>query len=184
MADTKISAMPNATTPLTGAELIPLVQDGVNVKSTLSNLAVYTNGYGSIYVAGGSTAQTTSETANTYTQVTAFTTNGVAAGSVTPVAASDKITLAAGVYSITFSASFTASNNHTFLFRCFDSTANTAFVNTVSKNHTQSTDPHQVGFSAIISVASTSDVIVQVASTQTSQPFTITDANFIALQVA
>jgi len=36
MADTKISAMPNATTPLTGAELVPLVQSGVNVKSTIS----------------------------------------------------------------------------------------------------------------------------------------------------
>ena len=36
MADTKISAMPNATTPLTGAELVPLVQSGVNVKSTIA----------------------------------------------------------------------------------------------------------------------------------------------------
>ena len=183
MADTKISAMTAATTPLTGAELVPLVQGGVNVQTTVSNLNAYANGYGSIYVAGGATSQTTSGTANTYTLVTAFTTNGVATGNVTPVAASDKITLAAGVYSITFNASFTATNNHTFLFRCFNSTAGTAFVNTVGKNHTQSTDAHQVGFSAIISIASTSDVIVQVASTDTSQPFTITDANFIALQV-
>ena len=183
MADTKISAMPNATTPLTGAELVPLVQGGVNVKTTIGTLNAYANGYGSIYVAGGSTAQTTSGTANTYTQLTAFTTNSTSAGSVTPVATSEKITLAAGTYSITFNATFTASNNHTFLFRCFDATANTAFVNTVTKNHTQSTDPHQVGFSAIISVSTTSDVIVQVASTDTSQPFTINDANFIALQI-
>jgi len=41
MADTKISAMPNATTPLTGAELIPLVQSGVNVKSTIANFGQY-----------------------------------------------------------------------------------------------------------------------------------------------
>ena len=182
MADTKISAMAPAAT-LTGAELVPLVQSGVNVRATLSSISTFTRGYGSIYVAGGSTAQTTSGTANTYTQLTAFTNNSVAAGGVTPVAASDKLTLAAGVYSITFNASFTASNNHTFLFRCFDSTAAAAFTNTVGKNHTNSTDAHQVGFSAIISVASTSDVIVQVASTQTSQPFTITDANFIALAV-
>lgn len=182
MADTKISAMAPAAT-LTGAELVPLVQSGVNVRATLSSISTFTRGYGSIYVAGGSTAQTTSGTANTYTQLTAFTNNSVAAGGVTPVAASDKLTLAAGVYSITFNASFTASNNHTFLFRCFDSTAATAFVNTVGSNHTNSTNSHQVGFSAIISVASTSDVIVQVASTQTSQPFTITDANFIALAI-
>ena len=38
MADTKISAMTAATTPLTGAELVPLVQDGVNVKSTIEGI--------------------------------------------------------------------------------------------------------------------------------------------------
>lgn len=182
MADTKISAMPAAAT-LDGTEIVPLVQAGANVQTTLSSFNAFARGYGSIYVAGGSTSQTTSGTANTYTQVTAFTTNGAAAGGVTPVAASDKITLAAGVYLITFNATFTASNNHTFLFRCFNSTAGTAFTNTVGKNHTHSTDPHQVGFSAIISIASTSDVIVQAASTDTSQPFVITDANFIATQL-
>jgi len=36
MADQKISAMPNAVTPLTGNELIPLVQSGANVKSTVN----------------------------------------------------------------------------------------------------------------------------------------------------
>lgn len=36
MADTKISAMPSATTPLTGAELVPLVQSGVNVQTAIS----------------------------------------------------------------------------------------------------------------------------------------------------
>lgn len=172
-----------AASALTGAELVPLVQGGVNVQTTIGTLNAYANGYGSIYVAGGSTSQTTSGTANTYTQVTAFTTNGTSAGNVTPVAASDKITLAAGTYSITFNATFTGTNNHTFLFQCYNLTASTAFVNTVTKNHTQSTDAHQVGFFAIISVASTSDVVVQVASTQTSQPFTISDANFIALQI-
>ena len=182
MADTKISAMAPAAT-LTGAELVPLVQSGVNVQTTISTISTFTRGYGSIYVAGGSTVQTTSGTANTYTQVTAFTNNSVAAGGVTPVTASDKLTLATGVYLITFNATFTASNNHDFIFRCFNSTAGTAFVNAIGQNHTNSTDAHQVGFSAIISVASTSDVIVQVASTQTSQPFTITDANFIALAI-
>ena len=39
MADEKISAMPNAAS-LTGAELVPLVQDGSNVKTALNNLSV------------------------------------------------------------------------------------------------------------------------------------------------
>jgi hypothetical protein len=41
MADQKISAMPSATVPLTGAELIPMVQGGANVKSTLAALGQY-----------------------------------------------------------------------------------------------------------------------------------------------
>ena len=41
MADQKISAMPSATTPLTGAELVPLVQGGANVKSTIAAFGQY-----------------------------------------------------------------------------------------------------------------------------------------------
>jgi len=43
LADQKISAMP-AAAALTGAELVPLVQSGANVRSTVSNVgAFYTN---------------------------------------------------------------------------------------------------------------------------------------------
>ena len=45
MADQKISAMPNAST-LTGSELVPLVQSGANVKSTLQNLRGFHQSYG------------------------------------------------------------------------------------------------------------------------------------------
>jgi hypothetical protein len=38
MADTKISALPSATTPLTGTEVLPLVQAGGNVKVAVSDL--------------------------------------------------------------------------------------------------------------------------------------------------
>jgi hypothetical protein len=93
------------------------------------------------------------------------------------------LTLATGIYQITFNATFTATNNHTFLFRCFNSTAVSAYANTVVKNHTQSTDAHQVGFSGLISVTGTTNVVVQVASTDTSQPLTVSDANFIAVRV-
>ena len=186
MADQKISAMPSAAT-LTGAELVPLVQSGANVQTTINDLSAFTesiySGYGDIYVASGSTSQTTSSTANTYTTLTAFTTNGLDNGAVTADAANDRLTLGTGIYQITFNATFTATNNHTFLFRCFNSTAATAFANTVTKNHTQSTDPHQVGFSGLISVTGTTNVVVQFASADTSQPLTINEANFIAVQV-
>lgn len=186
MADQKISAMPSAAT-LTGAELVPLVQSGANVQTTINSLSSFTQstylGYGDIYVASGSTSQTTSGTANTYTTLTCFTTDGPDNGSVTTDAANNRLTLATGIYQITFNATFTASNNHTFLFRCFNSTAATAFANTVGKNHTHSTDAHQVGFSGLISVTGTTNIVVQVASTDTSQPFTISEANFIAVRV-
>lgn len=45
MADQKISAMPSATT-LTGSELVPLVQGGANVKTTLSNFQAFHHAYG------------------------------------------------------------------------------------------------------------------------------------------
>jgi hypothetical protein len=187
MADQKISAMPSAST-LTGAELIPLVQSGVNVQTTITSIADYTTatnlGFGEIYVAAASTAQTTSSTPNTFTTLTAFTTNGASATGVTPVASSDKLTLVnPGTYQLMFNASFTATNNHTFVFRCFNSTAGTAFANTTTKNHTNSTNPHQVGFNALVTVVANQDVIVQVTSTQASQPFTVTDGNFMAIQL-
>jgi hypothetical protein len=41
MADIKISELPAATTPLTGAELVPVVQSGATKQTTLSNAANY-----------------------------------------------------------------------------------------------------------------------------------------------
>lgn len=38
MADTKISALPAATTPLAGTEVIPIVQSGVTKKVSIDNL--------------------------------------------------------------------------------------------------------------------------------------------------
>ena len=42
MANEKISAMATAAVPLTGTELVPLVQNGGNVKATLTALGQYT----------------------------------------------------------------------------------------------------------------------------------------------
>jgi hypothetical protein len=48
MADTKISAMPNAN-PLDGTELAPLVQGGVNVKATIEDINAVITNHGSFY---------------------------------------------------------------------------------------------------------------------------------------
>ena len=39
MADTKISALPVATTPLSGAEIVPLVQSGVTRQTTVDAIS-------------------------------------------------------------------------------------------------------------------------------------------------
>lgn len=95
MADQKISAMPNAAT-LTGNELVPLVQDGANVKTTLNSLAAYDRAYGGW---SDNLDQTGSVSAGS---VVTFNTTDVSDG-ITLVDGS-KITVPAnGIYSLQFS---------------------------------------------------------------------------------
>lgn len=103
MADQKISAMPSATT-LTGAELVPLVQGGANVKATLSTLRAFDNAYGGF---SDSTDQTGSISAGT---VVTFNTVDVADG-VTIVGGSQITVPNTGKYSLQFSIQFKNTNN-------------------------------------------------------------------------
>ena len=96
MADQKISAMPSAAT-LTGAELVPLVQSGANVKATLSTLGAFSRAYGAF----SSTAdQTGSITAGT---VMTFTATDVADG-ITLSSGSRLVVPNNGIYNLQFSA--------------------------------------------------------------------------------
>jgi hypothetical protein len=104
MADTKISAMPNATTPLTGAELVPLVQDGVNVKSTIANFGEYAintlANYGAFQDLGADQTAASNTVTLLRIDTTDFTQGVTRAGS--------RITLTnAGVYSIIISLQLT-----------------------------------------------------------------------------
>lgn len=98
MADQKISAMPSATT-LTGAELIPLVQGGANVKATLNTLRAFDAAYGAF---SDSTDQTSGTAAGT---VITFNTTDVADG-VTLVSGSRLTVPADGVYNLQFSIQY------------------------------------------------------------------------------
>lgn len=103
MADQKISAMPSAAT-LTGAELVPLVQSGANVKATLSSIRAFDNAYGGF---SDSTDQTGSISAGT---VVTFNTIDVADGIT--IASGSRITVPnAGKYSLQFSIQFKNTNN-------------------------------------------------------------------------
>jgi hypothetical protein len=103
MADTKISAMTAATTPLTGTELVPLVQSGVNVQTPISTYndfvrASYFN-YGGFSSDVDQTGSITAGTAMTFNSTDV-------AGGVT-LASNSRLTVPVnGTYNIQFSAQF------------------------------------------------------------------------------
>lgn len=103
MADTKISAMPNATTPLTGAELVPLVQSGVNVKTAISTYNDFVRSaffnYGAFSSSVDQTGSITSGTAMT------FNSTDITDG-VTLVSGSRLTVPKTGTYNVQFSAQF------------------------------------------------------------------------------
>ena len=96
MADQKISAMPSASA-LTGAEVLPMVQSGANVKVSLDVLRAYDANYGAFSSSTDQTSGITSGTAMT------FDTTDVSDG-VTLVSSSRLTVPATGVYNVQFSA--------------------------------------------------------------------------------
>jgi hypothetical protein len=103
MADQKISAMPTAAT-LTGAELLPLVQSGANVKATLDSIRNFDNSYGGW---SDNTDQTGSISAGT---VITMNTIDIADG-ITLVDGSKMTVPSVGKYSLQFSFQFKNTNN-------------------------------------------------------------------------
>ena len=99
MADQKISAMPSANTPLTGDELVPLVQDGVNVQSTIANFGQYAR---DAYFSYGSFLSTIASQSGAANEVKSLLfnveTEGINVSLGTP--ASRVVVANAGVYSI------------------------------------------------------------------------------------
>jgi hypothetical protein len=103
MADQKISAMPSAAT-LTGAELVPLVQSGANVKATLDTLRAYDSAYGGFSDGTDQTGNVSSGT------IVTFNTTDVADG-VTLVSGSQITVPNTGKYSLQFSIQFKNTTN-------------------------------------------------------------------------
>lgn len=103
MADQKISAMPNAAT-LTGAELVPLVQSGANVKATLGSLRAFDAAYGAF---SDNTDQTGSISAGTAMQC-----NSVDIADGVTVVSNTRFTVPnTGLYNLQFSAQLKNTDN-------------------------------------------------------------------------
>ena len=103
MADQKISAMPAAATPLTGAELIPLVQSGGNVSSTVALFGQYAR---NTYFNHGAWQDTTTQTGSV-TAGTPFTFNTVDVADGVTLASGSRLTVPLdGVYNFQWSGQF------------------------------------------------------------------------------
>lgn len=104
MADTKISAMTAAALPLTGAELVPIVQSGTNKKTTVADIVGYQQAYGAW---DDTTTQTGSTTQGT---VVTLNTQDISDG-ITLVDGSKFTVPNTGIYNFQFSAQLKNTDN-------------------------------------------------------------------------
>lgn len=113
MADQKISAMPSASA-LTGAELVPMVQGGANVKATLDAIKAAGRTFGAFSSTADQTGSITAGTAMT------FTGTEIADG-ITLASGSQLVVPNDGIYNLQFSAQLknveNAQNDVTVWFR-------------------------------------------------------------------
>ena len=103
MADQKISQMPAAST-LTGAELVPLVQNGLNVQSTLGNVKAFNNTYIAVSSDQDQTGNVSIGTVMTFSTVDIQ-------DSITLVSGSRITVPNTGVYNLQFSAQLVNTDN-------------------------------------------------------------------------
>lgn len=103
MADQKISQMPAAST-LTGAELVPLVQDGLNVQSTLGNVKAFNNTYIALSSDQDQTGNVSTGTVMTFSAVDIQ-------DSITLVSGSRITVPNTGIYNLQFSAQIVNTDN-------------------------------------------------------------------------
>ena len=103
MADQKISQMPAAST-LTGAELVPLVQNGLNVQSTLGNIRSFNYSYIAVSSSQIQTGNVSNGTIMTFNSTDVSDTITLVSGSQIKVPSN-------GVYNLQFSAQLKNTDN-------------------------------------------------------------------------
>lgn len=118
MADAKVSAL-GAITAALGTDEIYIVDDAVGTpvskKITVGDLL--SMNFGMIYSTGGSGTQTPG---TSYVKLTQFDSDGLSSASITPDAASHKITVANdGIYFVMFQVSFEGSNSEPVMMRVY-----------------------------------------------------------------
>jgi len=137
-------------------------------------------GYGSIYVNGGSTAQT--GITGTPAQMTGFATNGISSGT-TPDHANDKITiLTAGDYLINASASFIGSSSDIFQVEIYNNTTGTGYA--FNRFISAGGDTGDAGCNALITCAANDEISLYISSSTGGTSFTPQEASLIVTRVS
>lgn len=183
MADTKISQM-TAAAPLTGAELVPLVQSGANVQAAVSSLQTYLGSkygsYGNLYITGGVTGQSMNATP---TKLTCWTTSGPS-NNMTLSTVNNQITvLNTGIYQVIVNLNFAAGNNTNYNFRVYNNTSATSYANTLINTHIVGTDHQEYSIQALISANANDVLYVQSYTDGATDTITMQNANFILVQI-
>ena len=97
MANTKISALPAATTPLAGTEVLPIVQSGSTVKVAASNIfQLTTTGTSGAATWTGGTLNVPQYGSGTVTTISVVSANGLA-GTVANATTTPAITLSTSI---------------------------------------------------------------------------------------
>lgn len=145
------------------------------------DLATNLNSFGSIYVTGGSTGQVPDVDPGEL--VTGFTTNGLDAGSVTAVAASDKITVGeTGNYFVSLSCSFSGTANATFTFYVKVGGSIVAGLRLVRKLGGGG-DVGSACLQGIVSATAADDIEVFVFGGTAPDSFTLVEANLVVTRL-
>lgn len=172
-----------AETQRTLAALIALFADNttgdISPQDLRDFLVSSQGGYGSIYVNGGSTAQT--GITGTPAKMTGFATNGISSGT-TPDHGNDLVTVdVSGDYLINASVSFVGSSSDVFQVEIYNNTTGTGYA--FNRFISAGGDTGAAACSALITCAANDEVSLYISSSTGGTSFTPQEASLIVTRV-
>jgi hypothetical protein len=172
-----------ADTQKTLAALITLFADNTSGDISPQDLRDFLvsvfGGYGSIYVNGGSTAQT--GISGTPAKMTGFAVNGISSGT-TPDHTSDNITIiTAGDYLINASVSFVGSSSDVFQVEIYNNTTGTGYA--FNRFISAGGDTGSASCNALITCAASDEISLYISSSTGGTSFTPQEASLIVTRV-
>jgi hypothetical protein len=140
--------------------------------------------YGSMYITGNSTADTSNSTPGTFDKITRWGSDGASSTNVTPDSTTndDILVATAGTYEISAHVSFAGSTNHTYTFRVYKE--GVAVTELTCQRKTATADVGSASLGGIISVSANDNIDLRIACDNASSSFTLQEANINLKRVA